>query len=292
MKKILITGATGNIGFAVIKSLFEKEASDEIIAGVRNIDKARETLNSFSSLKFRLFDFEDSNSFENALNEIDTVFLLRPPHIADVDKYFKPLLDQMKTSKVREVVFLSVQGADRSKVIPHNKIERLIREYPIPYVFLRPSYFMQNLTTTLYHDIQQKREIVLPAGKAKFNWVDVENIGEVAAIVLNDFSKFRNRALDITGYENEDFRYVARLIDQVVPDTVGYKSIGPLRFYILKKREGIPKGKILVMIMLHFLPRFQKVPEISTFYEEITGKKPTTLQEFVQREKKSFVSKS
>jgi len=44
----------------------------------------------------------------------------------------------------------------------------------------------------------------------------------------------------------------------------------------------------MVMIMLHFLPRFQSEPTISGFYEQLTGKKPTTLKEFIKREKGKF----
>ncbi len=48
------------------------------------------------------------------------------------------------------------------------------------------------------------------------------------------------------------------------------------------------KGLIVKMLLLHFLPRFQKEPEISTFYEQLTGMKPTTLTEFIAREKDVF----
>lgn len=48
------------------------------------------------------------------------------------------------------------------------------------------------------------------------------------------------------------------------------------------------KGMIIVMILLHFLPRFQKEPQISNFYEELTGKKPTDLKTFILREKAQF----
>ena len=57
----------------------------------------------------------------------------------------------------------------------------------------------------------------------------------------------------------------------------------------MKRREGLPGGMILVMIMLHFFARFQKPPDISVFYEKITGKKPTTLKDFILREKQLFI---
>src|SRR6056297_1384038 len=141
MSNILITGATGNIGFEVIRFLTKIDSSNRIIAGVRNIEKARNV-------------FEDFDTFDNALNGIDKIFLLRPPHISAIDKYFKPLIFKIKEKNITRIVFLSVQGAEKSKVIPHNKIERLIKEYGLDYVFLRPGYFMQNLTTTLLHDIR------------------------------------------------------------------------------------------------------------------------------------------
>ena len=128
------------------------------------------------------FDFEQPDTFDNALKAIDTIFLLRPPHIDDIEKYFRPLIQKIKEHNVKELVFLSVQGAEKSKVIPHNKIERLIQEYKLDYVFLRPSYFMQNLTTTLLDDIKTKRQVILPSGKAKFNWIDIENIAETSAV--------------------------------------------------------------------------------------------------------------
>lgn len=55
-----------------------------------------------------------------------------------------------------------------------------------------------------------------------------------------------------------------------------------------KKREGMASGMILVMILLHFLPRFQKEPGISDFYQRLTGKKPTDLKAFIDREKAKF----
>ncbi len=288
MKKILITGATGNVGFEVIRFLEKNETPNTIIAGVRNIEKAKKLFKDFPKIDLVSFDFEQPETFDNALKGIDTIFLLRPPHISDIEKYFRPLIQKIKDHKINEVVFLSVQGAEKSKVIPHNKIEKLIQKYKLDFIFLRPSYFMQNLTTTLLEDIKTKRQIILPSGKAKFNWIDIENIGETSAVLLERFSDYRNLTIELTGNENLDFFKVVDLINTSIKRSISFSSVSPFEFYMIKRKEGMIKGMILVMIMLHFLPRFQKEPVISDNYEKITGKKSIGLIEFIEREKIKF----
>jgi uncharacterized protein YbjT (DUF2867 family) len=88
----------------------------------------------------------------------------------------------------------------------------MIKTFGFEYIFLRPSYFMQNLTSSLINDIRDNFRIVLPAGKARFNWIDTVNIGEVAALLLRDFGKYKNSEIELTGSENVDFKEVCRLI--------------------------------------------------------------------------------
>jgi len=288
MKHILITGATGNVGSEVIKSIFSRGTDSKIIAGVRNIPGAKQQFQDFKDLDYRDFDFEDPQTFDRSLDNIDCLFLLRPPHISDVEKYFKPLIQKITGKGIKQVVFLSVQGAEKSKIIPHNKIERLIRDSGSDFIFLRPGYFMQNLTTSLLKDIQEKREIILPAGKAKFSWIDISNIGETAAILLDNFELHKNKEIDLTGSENLDFYAVSETLSVVTGTEVRYINVNPLKFFRIKKREGLNSGLIIVMIMLHFVPRLQKEPGLSDNYEILTGKKPTSLREFAERERLHF----
>lgn len=289
MKRILISGVTGNIGFATLKYLYKLGTQNKIVAGVRNIDRAKQELNAFKELELVSFDIVNPDTFKNALKNVDTLFLLRPPQISDIPRYFVPLINAIKEANVKEVVFLSVQGAEKSSIIPHNKIEKLILDSGFDYVILRPSYFMQNLTTMLYPDIKNKHKIILPAGAAKFNWVDVENIGEVAAIMLNEFEKYKNQTFEITGSENIDFAEVVRRINAITGAGIVFENPNPIKYYRLKRKEGMDNGMAMVMIVLHFLPRFQKEPRISEAYEILTGNKPTTIEQFIEREKAKFV---
>lgn len=289
MNTILVTGATGNTGFELIRYLFRQNTQHQVFAAVRNPDKARKIFIDFPELQYKQFDFEDRSTYQAAFENMNTVFLLRPPHISNVKEFFVPLLEVMKLQNVKQIMFLSVQGAEKNKFIPHHKIEKLIIQNGLKYIFLRPSYFMQNLISTFLEDIRSRGQIILPAGGALFNWVDVANIGEVAACILNRQDDFENQAIEITGEENLNFYEISKIISREIQQTVAYKSIGPIRFYLLKRKQGMARAYVLVMIMLHFLPRLGKPPRISDNYQKITGKKPGLISDFIKRERSAFI---
>jgi uncharacterized protein YbjT (DUF2867 family) len=286
---VLITGATGNVGQEVIRALLSQGTRLNIRAGVRNIEKDSKELPK-AGVQAVLFDFMDASTHTPALQNCDLLFLLRPPQISDVNTFFKPLIVTAREAGVQHIIFLSVQGAENSKFIPHYKIEQLIIQSGIPYTFLRPAYFMQNFSTTLRHDLVKKQRVFLPAGKAKFTIIDVADIGKVAAKVIETPSHYLTQALELTNYEQLNFGEMTDIISQETGRNIRYISPNLLSFFIAKKREGVPTIFILVMIMLHYLPRFTKTPNISKKVEEITGNTPKTFRAFVAQNKHLLIN--
>ena len=288
MTKVLITGATGNVGTEVIMSLQNIDHQLDIYAGVRDLKNDKIKLGN-SRIKFSEFDFTDVNTYRTALDLCDILFLLRPPHISDVEKYFKPIIDTCQEKGVKHIVFLSVQGVENSKIIPHHKIEKLIVDSKIPFTFLRPAYFMQNFTTTLRNDLVHKKRIYLPAGNAEFTLIDVRDIGSVSASILTNISQHINKSYDLTSKDRLTFSEMAGILSRNLGIDIQYKSPNLIGFFLTKRREKIPTMLILVMIMLHYFPRFQKEPKITDWVERITGKQPITFEQFINDYKKSFI---
>jgi len=289
MKNVLVTGASGNVGLEVLKALTILKCPLEINAGVRDPEGYDPKLAPFKLNKVK-FDFTDPSSFNQALKNMDILFLLRPPNISDVEKYFRPLIAIARDLGTKHIIFLSVQGVENSKIIPHHKIEKLITDSRISYTFLRPAYFMQNFTTTLRSDLVSKKLIFLPAGNARFTLVDVKDVGAVAAKIICDVTQYMNKAYELTSDEKLNFSEMAETLSSGLGTSITYTSPSLLKFFITKKREGISTMLILVMIMLHYFPRFQKEPKISKWIENITGTEPTTFNQFISENKENLLS--
>jgi uncharacterized protein YbjT (DUF2867 family) len=83
-----------------------------------------------------------------------------------------------------QVVVLSVMGAGGNPLLPHHGMEGLVRRAGLRFSMLRPSFFMQNLSTTYRADIRDRGLIEVPAGDGRTSFIDVRDVAEVAARVL------------------------------------------------------------------------------------------------------------
>jgi nucleoside-diphosphate-sugar epimerase len=149
---------------------------------------------------------------------------------------------------------------------------------------------MQKFTTMLRLDLINKREIFLPASKARFAMVDVADVGNVAAQILIHPEKHRNSAYDLTADEKHTFSEMAAILSKVLQTPIRYVSPSLLQFYRTKRKEGFATGYILVLIMLHYLPRFQNSPPVSQSIREIAGHAPTSFREFVEQNKAKLLA--
>lgn len=103
------------------------------------------------------FDFLDSGTFPDALEGVTKVFFIRPPQLSTPKEDMFPFLHFLKAQSIAHVLFVSLIGVEKNPVTPHHKIEKEMVRLELPYTFLRPSFFMQNLNTPQH--LQQKYSI-------------------------------------------------------------------------------------------------------------------------------------
>ncbi len=281
--KFFITGATGNVGNAIISHA--DNFGFEITAGVRNIEKAK-GIDLLSKTQLVHFDF-DSIDNSTIPNNLDIVFLMRPPQITD-PLLFARILEKLQVNKPH-IIFLSIQGADKKEFTPHRKIEHQIVKSGLNYTFIRPSYFMENLTTTLNYEIRKNHRIFLPSGRMKLNWLSVDDVGELICHIAQEPKKFINVAIEVTGNENHDFTKVTAIINLACGTNLKYANPSLISYvlYMLYRKEKL--SFIAIMLLLHWLPKFGKDPIITDRFKEIVHRNPLKLEAFTFANKLKFL---
>ncbi|MFP4443087.1 MAG: SDR family oxidoreductase [Spirochaetia bacterium] len=280
-----ITGAAGNVGSHTAAALVEQGKT--VIAGIRPGSLSGCTRKNTAGIEYRFFDFTRPETWESALAGTDKIFLMRPPQIANIKRDMYPFLVFLKQKPVSHVVFMSVQDAEKRSIIPHAKIEKYCRELELPYTFIRPSFFMQNLTTTHLPEIREENMLFIPAGDGRANFIDARDIGEAAARILSQEGHV-GQAYHLTGMESFSYSEAAALLTAELEKKIVYRSPRPLPFIRYHLRRGRKLGMILVMLALYTSTRFKGLGKISPDLENILVRKPRNLKDFIRGHRSLF----
>ncbi|ALB29791.1 SDR family oxidoreductase [Companilactobacillus heilongjiangensis] len=276
--KILVIGGTGNIGYPLIKYLNQQDV--QIVAGTHNIQKAQAKFEGLSNVEIKHFDFLDPSTFEAAFDGVNKVFFVRPPQLAKPKQDMLPFLTFAKQKQIQQIVFVSLIGVEKNPMTPHHKIEQMILDLKIPYTFIRPSFFMQNLNTTHREDIQKNHDLFIPAGNARTSFIDTRDIGEVAGITLmND--KYLNQKLNITGPAALSYQEIAKIMTKVLGTPITYSKPSLLKFRKVMLKRGIKKDFVNVMVMLYLITQLGNAKEVTDTAAKVLGHTPRTIQNYI-----------
>jgi uncharacterized protein YbjT (DUF2867 family) len=124
---------------------------------------------------------------------------------------FFTLIDAANRAGIRQMVFLSLPGVQGDRRTTHYAVEPYLRQHDAPYTFLRPTCFMQNLSTTYAERIRQQNEIYVPAGRSRTVFIDARDIGRVAARVLCQPGHLRH-AYTLSGEQSLSCRNIADIL--------------------------------------------------------------------------------
>ncbi len=146
---ILVTGATGNQGGAVARSLLDR--GFRIRALTRDPQKPEAQALTEQGAEVVQGDMEDRSAMERALEGAYGVFSVQNFWETGYDREVqqgKTVADAAKDAGVEHFVYSSVGSAYRDTKIPHFdskwEVENHVRESDLPYTILRPVFFMQN----------------------------------------------------------------------------------------------------------------------------------------------------
>jgi uncharacterized protein YbjT (DUF2867 family) len=231
-------------------------------------------------------DYDDRGTWPAVLDGVERLFLVFPlPTPRAVGTRMRPFIDAAVAAGCRDIVYLSVPGADVRKVVPHYRVERHIEASGAGWTFLRPSFFMQNLHRTVSThgvDIADHGEIFIPAGRGATTFVDSGDVAEVAHRVLGDPGPFRRQAYVLTGPQRLRMDEVAEVLGDVLGRPVRYARPGMLRFWYRLVRRRVGWDSILFMTIVYSLTRAGRNEPMTDDLERLLGRPPRDLRAWAE----------
>jgi uncharacterized protein YbjT (DUF2867 family) len=181
---------------------------------------------------------------------------------------------------VEHVTFLSVDGAERQRWVPHHAVEKHLLSRGVSATILRPGFFAQNLGDAYAADIRDHDEIFVPAGRGRVSFVDVRDVAELAASTFVDAS-LRRQAWTLTGPTAVSFDDVAAVLTSALGRTIRYRPASIPGYVLRLRQRRLPWMQVLVQTVLHVGLRFGNAAHVDPALGRLLGRPPRAIEQYV-----------
>jgi uncharacterized protein YbjT (DUF2867 family) len=277
-EKILVTGATGNVGRELVRQLVDRGV--EVKAATRRPGEVAAAL--AIDVEVVELDYDVTETWDAAVQWADRVVLVPPPFDPQSDERLVPFLDWAVQSGSRHLVFLSAMGADVREQMTLRRVEQRIERTGVAWTFLRPNIYMQNFARRfIAGQIREEGEFRLSAGDAAVSFVDSRDVAEVAAIVLQDDAHF-GQAYTLTGPEALGHDDAARIIADVADRPVRYRAVDEAEMRESVLEAGWAPDQADVFALLLATIRAGERAAVTDHVQRLLGRPPRSFVDFAR----------
>jgi uncharacterized protein YbjT (DUF2867 family) len=274
---ILVTGATGNVGGHVVRTL--RERGTPVRAFVRDRAKAARVLGP--DVDLAVGDFGDRGSIEHALSGADRLFLACG-NVPGQIEYECAAIDAAAAAGVARVVKLS--GPDAAVDSPliferwHGEIERHLAASGLARVLLRPRTYLTNLLAYA-RTVAQTGMLFAPAGPAAISFVDPRDVADAAAECLTGHGH-DGRTYTLTGPEAITFDRIAAELSAVTGRTVTYVGVSDEDARQAMVADGLPPMVADAVVAIFAAQRAGSMVTTTGAVHALTGRAPRSIAGF------------
>jgi NAD(P)H dehydrogenase (quinone) len=236
--KIAITGATGQLGNVVVQKLKEKTASENLVALVRNPEKATDL-----GIEARLFDYAKPESLASSLQGIDILLLISGNEIGKREVQHKNVINAAKAVGLKRIVYTSLLHANTSALIlapEHLATENALIASGVDYTILRNGWYTENYAVSIAGAIKAGG-FIGSAGEGEISSATREDFAEAAAVVLTT-TGHENKIYELAGDQAYTLTDFAAEISKQTGKNIPYNNLREADFAQILIGVGLPES--------------------------------------------------
>ncbi|HET9906128.1 MAG TPA: NmrA family NAD(P)-binding protein [Anaerolineales bacterium] len=215
---ILITGAGGKTGKAIVKSLSSTESISALVHREENVS----ALKSLGAEKVIMGDLRDDDAIRYSMQGIRAVYHICPNMSRDEFAIGKLVINEARKAGVGHFVYHSVLHPQVEKMNHHWQkmhVEEMLFESGLTFTILQPAPYMQNLLAG-WKSILEDGVLRVPYSvHSKFSFIDLEDLAEAAKVVLTQ-TDHKNAVYELVGTLPISHVEVAEIVSRVLDHDV------------------------------------------------------------------------
>ncbi|WP_346317278.1 SDR family oxidoreductase [Chitinophaga sp. YIM B06452] len=282
---ILVTGASGHLGTAVVANLLKKVPASQIVALVR--DEKKSTALQQQGVNIQIGDYNDIASLDNAMKGVTKVLLISSTTLTRLTEH-KNAVDAAKRANVEQIAYTGVtmKGLETSPIKPlmtsHFETEEYIKAGGLPYTFLRNSLYTDMLPVYVGNQVLNT-SVIIPAGNGKVPYASREDMAEAAANVLTE-QGHSNKTYHLTGNALYSFYDIAALLSDLSGKEITYTDKDPAAFQDQLKQMGVPEIRIQVLSGFAASIKNGEFELVHDDLARLLGREPSPVAEFLKKQ--------
>jgi uncharacterized protein YbjT (DUF2867 family) len=283
-KMILITGASGSVGKAVLQEASRKES--KVRAMYRSKEEAAKAPSGCQTV---LADYSDKQSLRKALDGVTSVYVVCSP-IPQLVELESNMLDACKECGANQVVLNSALGAgDYGKSFPgwHRKVEDKLKVTGMGYTILRPNGFLQNIVTYNAPSIRAQGAFYAAMGDAKVSYLDVGDIAAVAVKALHG-GAHAGKTYELNGPEAISNQDLAKRISRAAGRTVTYVDIPESAQREAMLGLSMPEWQVTALLELQQYYKQGGGAKTDGLLQSLIEREPVTLDQYLTANAREF----
>jgi uncharacterized protein YbjT (DUF2867 family) len=287
---ILITGASGTVGKAVLQEARREESQESKKSKIRAMFRSKqEAAKAPSGSESVLADFSDKQSLRKALDGVTSVFVVCSP-IPQLVELESNMLDVCQQSGVKHVVLSSALGAgDFQKSFPswHHQVEGKLKATGMSYTILRPNGFLQNIVAYNAPSIRAQGAFYAAMADARVCYVDVGDIAVVAVKALEG-GPHAEKTYELNGPEAISNQELAKRISRISGRTVSYVDLTESAQRDAMLGMGMPEWQVTALLELQQYYRLGGAAETDSLLQTLIEREPVTLDQYLTTNAREF----
>ncbi|GGL01137.1 NmrA family NAD(P)-binding protein [Mangrovihabitans endophyticus] len=283
---IIVTGATGRLGGAVVDRLLTRVPAERVGVSVRDLAKAKPLADR--GVRVRRGDFADAASLADAFEGAEQVLLVSASAPAETAvRLHRTAIAAARDAAVSRIVYTSHMGANPASAFApmavHAATEQMLGASGVPFTSLRNGFYASTLLTLLGQARETGQMTAPPDGPV--SWTAHADLADAAATVLTDGGPGGptppGPTPPLTAAAALDLTQVAAVASEVLGRAVTRVTLTDEEYRAALVADGLPESRADMLLGMFAASRAGEFAAVDPVLPRLTGHRPVSVREYL-----------